>query len=90
MNPAAAFLIVVAVGSGLFLVIGLGYWIVTRNAGVRRREYQAMRTERNQAWTALNAIEKECSSYSDIDSVLAAQIRLVLVSHNTQRMEVQR
>lgn len=90
MNPKAFLLFVLAAVAVAAVLIGLGYWLVTRNAGIRRREYAAMRTERNNAWRALNTIEDHVAQYSDLDSVLAAQIRTVLRSHNEEKMEITR
>jgi hypothetical protein len=90
MNPKAFLLIVLAAVAIAAALIGLGYWLVTRNAGIRRREYAAMRTERNNAWRALNNVEDQVARYADIDSVLAAQIRTVLRRHNEEKMEITR
>ena len=90
VNPKAFALIALAVIVGLAILIGLGYWLVTRNAGVRRREYAAMRTERNNAWRALNTIEDHVAQYSDLDSVLAAKIRPVIRQHNEEKMDITR
>lgn len=90
VNPKAAALIVLGVVVVAAVLIGLGYWLVTRNAGIRRREYAAMRTERNNAWRALNNVEDEAATYADIDSVLASKIRTIIRAHNEEKMEITR
>jgi len=90
MNPKAAALIIGAIIVVAIVLIGLGYWLVARNAGVRRREYTAMRTERNNAWRALANVEDAAAQYADIDSVLAAQIRTIIREHNQEKMEITR
>lgn len=90
MNPKAFLLIVLAAIAIAAVLIGLGYWLVTRNAGVRRREYTAMRTERNNAWRALNNVEDQVAQYADIDSVLATKIRTIIREHNDKKMDITR
>lgn len=90
MNPRAVLLIVVVAALVLAAIIGLGYWIAARNAGVRRREYAAMQAERDAAWQALADIEDATLTYTDLDSPLAATIRTVLRWHATQKMGIKR
>lgn len=90
MNPRAALLIGIIALVALALIIGFGYWLVTRNAGVRRKEYEAMRRERNLAQEALDQIEDHVVALSDLDHPLAAAIRPVLREHEINRREIAR
>lgn len=88
MNPRAFLLIALAVIAVLLVLGGGVYWLISRNAGVRRKEFEAMRRERNNALDALDKIEESVRTWSDIDSVLAASIRPVLHEHAAQRREI--
>lgn len=90
MNPKALVEIVILVIAVIAMLTVLIVWMIRRNAGVRRAEYEAMRTERNNAWTALADVEESIDATSDIDSPMAAKIRPIIREHNAERMEVRR
>lgn len=90
MNPKALVGIIFLVAAVAAVIVLLIVWTIRRNAGVRRTEYEAMRTERNNAWTALGKVEIELDGTSDIDSLMAAKIRPIIREHNAERMEVRR
>lgn len=60
MNPKEAVGLVFVAILALSLVIGLVYLAISRNAGIRRKEYHAMLDERDVVLDALYSIEKEC------------------------------
>lgn len=86
MNPRAALLVLLAVGA----VIALTIWWMSRSAGVRRRDFKQMREERDLACRALWDIEDKAVIYSDIESVLATEVRTVIRLYNQDRMELNR
>jgi hypothetical protein len=86
VNPRVAALILLAVVA----VVALTIWWMSRSAGIRRSDFKRMRDERDLAWKALQEIEQKADHYRDLDSVLATDIRAILRSHNTNRMELSR
>lgn len=87
MNPKAFFLIVLAVIAILAVIIGIGYLIVWKRAGVNGREFKRTRRDRDLAVEALWEIRGAVSMYSDIDSPLAAKLRPILEKHERERIE---
>jgi hypothetical protein len=86
MNPRVAALVFL----GAAAVIALTIWWMSRSAGVRRSDFNRMREERDLAWKALQEIEEKADHYRDLDSVLATDVRTILRTHNTNRMELSR
>lgn len=87
MNPRAFFFIVLAVIAILAALIGIGYLIVWKRAGVNVREFKRTRRDRDLAIEALWQIKSEVIMYSDIDSPLAAKLRPILEKHDRERIE---
>lgn len=90
MNPRALLLVLLAVIAVIALLVWLTAWWIRRSAGVRRSDYKLMRQERDLAWKALQDIELKADHYRDLDSVLATDVRTILRSYNTDRMELNR
>lgn len=86
MNPRAFLLIVLCAAA----VVALVLWWLSRQAGVRRREFARVRIERALAVRALHEIEAKADHYRDLDSVLAADVRSILRDYTNQRMELDR
>jgi hypothetical protein len=72
----------------LAALIALACWVLSRQAGVRRREYKRMQEERNLALKAVRDIELQSDQYRDLESVLATEIRRVTRELNDKRMEL--
>lgn len=88
MNPKAFLLIVLAVVVILAVIIGVGYWIASRRAGINRAEFNRVKAERSNALKTIARIESEVESHSDIDHPLAAKLRPILKRHNEERNEI--
>jgi hypothetical protein len=88
VSPKAVALIAVLIAVTLVALIVLTYWLLSRQAGVRRREYKRMQTERNLALKAIRDIEVQADQYRDLESVLAAEIRRVTRELDDKRMEL--
>jgi hypothetical protein len=74
VNPRAAALIVLA-GVVLFALV---VWSIRRNAGVRRREFRRVTRDRDRLLAVLDRIEAAANLFSDLDSVLAEQVRHII------------
>lgn len=90
MNPRAFLMILLAAAAAIALLVWLTAWWISRSAGVRRSDFKQMRQERDLAWKALRDIEVKADYYRDLDSVLAADVRIILRSYNDDRMELNR
>jgi hypothetical protein len=86
MNPRVALLLILVAVLAAVLVV----WWFTRQAGVRRRDFNRVRAERDLAVRALNGIEAKTDLYRDLESVLATDVRLILRDYTTKRMELDR
>lgn len=84
MNPRAVLLIIIAA----VLVAALIVWWISRSAGVRRRDYKRAQHERELALQAITEIEGKAAFYNDLDSVLAADVRAVVSTFRTNRLEL--
>lgn len=88
MNPRAAALIIGVVVIGVVATVWLVTWYLGRQAGVRRREFARMKSERDLMSAALAEIEEKADLYRDIDSVLATDVRRVVRELKIDRMEI--
>lgn len=88
MNPRAVLLVALVVLLVIGGMIGGVIWLISRSAGVRRKEFQAMADERNNALTAIFLIEDKVRDLSDLDHPLATSIRTVLREHDIQRRKI--
>lgn len=80
-------LIVIAVIVALVLFALALIWAVSRG-GVRRKEFEQVRAERNLAVAALDGIEEKVSTYNDLESPLASAVRAVIHDSRTKRAAV--
>lgn len=70
----------------LCLVVFLLYIGIRNNAGIRRREYETMRAERNSALDTVDKISKVCDEFGEMDHVVVGSIRPLIREHTeTQR-----
>lgn len=88
MNGGAIFGVFLVTLTVVAVIVFLLYTGIRNNAGVRRAEYNAMRTERNNATTALSAIDEKCDEYREIDSVLVGAIRPIIREYNEKQRTV--
>lgn len=88
MNPRAVALILLAVAVALFLLYVLAVWLVRRQAGVRRAEFNRVRRERDVLAKAMHAIELRADLFRDIDSPLATAVRDIIRQSDVDRMEI--
>jgi hypothetical protein len=88
MNPRAVALIAVVVVVVVGVVVWLVVWWLGRQAGVRRADFERLRSDRNLLARAVAAIDEKADAYRDIDSVLAAEVRAIVRTLNTERMEL--
>ena len=84
MNPRLALLIILAAVAVAALVI----WWISRSAGVRRKDFKRAQHERELALHVISQIESKAAFYSDLDSVLAAEVRDVISTFRTNRLEL--
>ncbi len=84
MNPRLALLIVVVAVAAAALII----WWISRSAGVRRKDFKRAQHERELALHAITQIEGKAALYNDLDSVLAAEVRGVINTFRTNRLEL--
>ncbi len=90
MNPKALALILVAVVVVVGVVVWVVVWWVGRQAGIRRADFDRLRTERNLLARAVAEIEEKTDTYRDIDSVLATEIRATIRNLNADRLDLNR
>lgn len=90
MNPRALLLGILVAAVVIALLVWLTAWWIRRSAGIRRADYKLMRQERELACRALWDIEDKAVVYSDIESVLATEIRTIIRLYNQDRMELNR
>jgi hypothetical protein len=88
MNPRAFALLAVVVVVVVGVVVWLVLWWLGRQAGVRRAEFERLRSDRNLLARAVTAIDEKADAYRDIDSVLAADVRAIVRALNAERMEL--
>lgn len=84
MNPRAVLLILLAAA----VVVALIVWWISRSAGVRRKDFHRAQHERDLALHAITQIEGKAAFYNDLDSVLAAEVRDVINTLRTNRLEL--
>jgi len=84
VNPRLVLLIVLAAIAVAALIV----WWISRSAGVRRREHIRTQLEFDLAQYAITEIEIKAALYSDLDSVLAAEVRGAINTFRTNRLEL--
>jgi uncharacterized membrane protein YdbT with pleckstrin-like domain len=90
MNPKALALIVVVVVVVVALVVWLVVWWLGRQAGVRRADFDRLRRERDLLARAIAEIDQKTDAYRDIDSVLAADVRVIIRKLTADRLDLPR
>jgi hypothetical protein len=96
MKVGAYLEIVLVAAVIIAILLGIGYWIVYRttknNAGVRRTEFNRMRTHRDQAVEAVNQIDDLVAKHVEtmLDTPLNADLRQVLREYNKKRLAAEK
>lgn len=90
MNPRLVLLIVVIIVAVVAALAFLAYRGVRANAGVRRREYELMRRERNTAYETVRKIENTLGEYREIDHPLASKLGPIVREFNEERWEIRK
>lgn len=88
MNPKAALLfsslgIVAAVA-----VIALIVWLISRQSGVRRKDYKRTQAQLRLTQQALADIDEVAGRYLNIDEVVAPQVNKIIRDHGTKQREL--
>jgi len=90
VNPRLVLLIVVVIIAVVALLSYLMYRGVRANAGIRRREYELMRRERNAAYETVRKIESALDEYREIDHPLASKLGPLVREFNEEKWEIRK
>lgn len=90
MKPIIVFAMVAGVVAALVLLYFLAVWLISRSAGVRQAELKRVTAERDLAVGAVNEIDVKTDLYRDYrdpNSILATEIRDIIRTYHTERMD---
>lgn len=88
MNPKVALLLIALGIVAAVAVVALIVWLISRQSGVRRKDYRRMQAQLRLAQQALSDIDELAVRYLNIDEVVAPQVNKIIRDHSTQSREL--
>ena len=89
MNGSVLFVIVIVACIGAMVLIGLGSLGVL-GSGVRRREYESMKQQRDLAYATVDAISEACETYAEIDHPVVSKLKPLISDYYKEERKLRK